>query len=275
MRRSADVVGRRARESRTDGDPVTTVRRADPGVGGNHPGPDDDHCTVTSRSPAVRRTAATVLTGAVLLAAGTGTAAAHVHVDAPGAVAGTGPVTLEFSAASEAAAGITAMRTRLPAGIAPADVSLASGPAGWTLTPTAQGFEVGGPALPSGADAEYAVTVASLPAGVTELAFPTVQVYADGTEDAWIEQEVPGGPEPELPAPVLAVAPGAAAPSTSAPAPATPTGADAAPATATTPVPATAADEGTGGGRLAAVAAVAGLAAVAGGLWYRRSRAGR
>jgi uncharacterized protein YcnI len=242
---------------------------------GNQARPDDDHCTVTSRRPAARRTTTSLLVGAVLLAAGTGTAAAHVHVDAPGAVAGTGPVTLAFSAASEADAGITAMRTRLPAGIPPADVSLASGPSGWTLTPTAQGFEVGGPALPSGEDAEYAVTVAGLPAGVTELAFPTVQVYADGTEDAWIEQEVPGGPEPELPAPVLAVAPGTAVPSTSAPATPAPTvGAEPAP-TATTPDPAAAAEQGTGSGRFVAVAAVAGLAAVAGGLWYRRSRAGR
>jgi len=255
--------------SGTDGDAPATVRY------GNQVRPDDDHCSVTSRCPAARRTTASVLMGAVLLAAGTGTAAAHVHVDAPGAAAGTGPVTLEFSAASEAGAGITAMRTRLPAGIAPAGVSLASGPSGWTLTPTAQGFEVGGPALPSGEDAEYAVTVAGLPAGVTELAFPTVQVYADGTEDAWIEQEVPGGPEPELPAPVLAVAPGTAVPSTSAPATPAPTvGAEPAP-TATTPDPAAAAEQGTGSGRFVAVAAVAGLAAVAGGLWYRRSRAGR
>lgn len=230
-----------------------------------------------SRPPAVRRAAATVLTGAVLLAAGTGTAAAHVHVDAPGAVAGTGPVTLGFSAASEAAAGITAMRTQLHAGISPADVSLASGPAGWALTLTPGGFQVGGPALPSGQDAEYAVTVATLPAGVTELAFPTVQVYADGTEDAWIEPEVPGGPQPELPAPVLAVAPGTAAPPPPAPAttPAPPTEAEPAPLTATTPEPVAAADEGTGGAWLGAAAAVAGLAAVAAGFWSRRSRAGR
>ena len=263
-------MGGRARGSSTDGDAPATVRD------GNQARPDDDHCTVTNRRPAARRTTASVLMGAVLFAAaGTGTAAAHVHVDAPGAVAGTGPVTLEFSAASEADAGITAMRTRLPPGIAPAGVSLASGPSGWTLTPTAQGFEVGGPALPSGEDAEYAVTVAALPAGVTELAFPTVQVYADGTEDAWIEPELPDQPEPELPAPVLAVAPGTAVPSTPAPATPAPTvGAEPAP-TATTPDPAAAAEQGTGSGGLVAVAAVAGLAAVAGGLWYRRSRAGR
>ncbi|WP_143018829.1 DUF1775 domain-containing protein [Geodermatophilus sp. DSM 45219] len=233
---------------------------------------------MTSRPPAVRRAAATALLGAALFAAGTGTAAAHVHVDAPGATAGSGPVTLEFSGASEADAGIAGMRTQLPAGIAPGDVTLASGPAGWTLTPTAQGFEVGGPALASGEDVAYGVTVATLPAGVTELAFPTVQVYADGTEDAWIEPEVPGGPEPEMPAPVLAVAPGTAVPTTPAPAPTTPAPTvetqPAAPGTGT-PEPVAAAEQETGGAWFVAVAAVAALAAVAGGLWYRRSRAGR
>ena len=225
----------------------------------------------------MRRTAATALLGAVLFAAGSGTAAAHVHVDASGATAGAGPVTLAFSGASEADAGITAMRTRLPAGIAPGDVTLASGPTGWTLTPTAQGFEVGGPALAAGEEVAYQVTVAALPAGVTELAFPTVQVYADGTEDAWIEPEVPGGPEPEMPAPVLAVAPGTAAP-TASPAPATPAptveAGPAAPGT-TAPEPVAAAEQETGGPWFVAVAAGAALAAVAGRLWYRRSRGGR
>jgi uncharacterized protein YcnI len=245
---------------------------------GNWARPADDHCTVTTRSPAVRRTTATVLMGAVLLAAGTGTAAAHVEVDAEGAVAGTGPVTLTFSAESEAASGIAAMRTRLPDGMDPADVTLAAGPPGWVLTPTAEGFEVGGPALPADADAEYAVTVATLPAGATELAFPTVQVYADGTEDAWIEQQVPGGPEPEMPAPLLAVAPGAPAPTTAAPTAAEPAPTVASsPAATTASVPATAteADEGNGSGWLVAAAVVVALAAVAGGLLYRRSRAGR
>ncbi|MGR6963787.1 DUF1775 domain-containing protein [Geodermatophilus sp. URMC 61] len=233
---------------------------------------------MTTRAPAVRRTTATVLMAIVLLAAGTGTAAAHVEVSAEGAVAGTGPVTLAFSAASEADSGITAMRTQLPEGIDPADVTLAAGPSGWVLTPTAEGFDVGGPALPVGADAEYAVTVATLPAGVTELAFPTVQVYADGTEDAWIEREVPGGPEPELPAPLLVVAPGAPAPPTAAPptpVPAPTVEPTPAAPTASAPASAAEADEESGSGWLVAAAAVAALAAVAGGLLYRRSRAGR
>src|SRR3954464_15762992 len=50
--------------SPTDGDVPATVRHH-----GNWARPADDHCTVTTRSPAVRRTTATVLMGAVLLAA--------------------------------------------------------------------------------------------------------------------------------------------------------------------------------------------------------------
>jgi uncharacterized protein YcnI len=221
----------------------------------------------------VRRTAATGLLAAVLVAAGTGTAAAHVEVTAPGAVAGTGPVTVSFVAEAESPSGIAAMRTRLPAGIAPADVALASGPPGWVLTATADGFEVAGPPLAPGAAAEYAVTVARLPAGVTELPFPTVQRYADGSEDAWIEPSAAGAPEPQLPAPVLTVVPGGPAPATAAP----PVPSGAPPATdtapATTPAAAPVVDDGVGGGWLAGGGLLV-VAALAGGLWWRRARAG-
>jgi Domain of unkown function (DUF1775) len=233
---------------------------------------------VTTRSAAPRRSLATGVLAAALLAAGTGTAAAHVEVSASGATAGAGPVTVTFSAESEStSAGIAAMRTRLPEGITPADVSLASGPAGWALTPTADGFEVGGPALPAGEDAEYAITVARLPAGVTELAFPTLQRYADGREDAWIERPPAGAPEPESPAPVLTVAPGAPAPAT---APATGTTTSSATsaretaATATTPAAEEEDDGGVAAGWLVGLGVLV-VAAVAGGLWVRRSRAGR
>ncbi|MGK5171918.1 DUF1775 domain-containing protein [Geodermatophilus sp. CPCC 205761] len=232
---------------------------------------------MSSSRPAVRRLLTTALLAAVVLGAGTGTASAHVEVSAPGATAGTGPVTVTFTAESESAAGIAAMRTQLPPGIAPPQVTLASGPAGWVLTPTPDGFEVGGPPLPPGSDAEYAVTVAALPAGVTELAFPTVQRYADGGEDAWIEQAAPGAPEPEQPAPVLTVAPGAPAPaSTASPAPAT---TSEAPAPTTEAAPATTpgaevTDDGVAGGWIAGLAVLAAVA-LAGGLWFRRSRAGR
>jgi uncharacterized protein YcnI len=228
---------------------------------------------VSAARPIARRALSTGLLVAVLVGAGAGTASAHVEVSAPGAVAGTGPVTLVFTAAAESATGIAALRTQLPEGIAP-DVTLASGPPGWALTATADGFEVGGPALAPGTDAEYAVTVARLPAGVTELAFPTVQRYADGSEEAWIEPAVAGAPEPRLPAPVLTVAPGAPAPATAAaPAPSSgPPTTDTAPAT--TPALAPAVDDEIGGGWLAGLGVLA-LAALGGGLWLRRSRTRR
>jgi hypothetical protein len=233
---------------------------------------------VTTRCATLRRSLAAGVLAAALVGAAPGVAAAHVEVSAPGATAGAGPVTLTFSAESEAPTGIVALRTQLPAGLVPADVTLASGPAGWTLTPTADGFEVGGPALPAGADAEYAVTLARLPAGVPELVFKTLQHYADGREDAWIEVPAAGAPEPERPAPVLSVAPGAPAPAaTAAPAPQT-TAPPAAPATAaapaTTPAAVPADDGGVSGGWLAGLGVLA-AAAVAAGLWFRRSRAGR
>ncbi|MGY1709578.1 DUF1775 domain-containing protein [Geodermatophilus sp. SYSU D00758] len=209
----------------------------------------------------VRILVPTVL-AAVLVAVGAGPATAHVHVTAPDAVAGTGPVTLTFSAAAESdTAGITGLRTRLPEGIAPADVSLAAGPQGWALTPTDTGFQVAGPALPVGEGAQYAVTVTALPAGVTTLAFPTIQQYADGSEDAWIEPVLPGAPEPRRPAPVLTVAPGAPAPTTTdpvttpSPAPTTTAPPEAAPDVAAAPV----AEPGDGGTSVPAGAWWAGL----------------
>jgi hypothetical protein len=104
----------------------------------------------------------------------------------------------------------------LPVGIAPADVSLAGGPEGWALTPTADGFELGGTPLAPGVDAEYSVTVAQLPVDATELAFPTLQRYSDGREDAWIEPVTDALPNSENPAPVLSVAPAPPAATTAA-----------------------------------------------------------
>src|SRR5215218_3739995 len=145
-----------------------------------------------------RRAALTGASAVAFLLIGSGPAAAHVEVSAEGSArAGTGPVTLRFHAESESiSAGITGVRTRLPDGIAPEDVAVADGPEGWELTPTADGLELGGPEIPAGEDAQYSLTVELLPADTTELAFPTIQVYSDGTEDAWIEPITDDVPEP-------------------------------------------------------------------------------
>ena len=49
-----------------------------------------------------------------------------------------------------------------------------------------------------------------------QLSFPTVQLYNDGTEAAWIEPTVDGQEEPESPAPVLSLAAGTTAGTTTA-----------------------------------------------------------
>ncbi len=191
---------------------------------------------------------------------GPGTAAAHVEVSAAGAVAGAGPVTIEFTAEAESVtAGVVGTRTRLPAGVAPEGVSLAMAPDGWVLVRTADGFEVGGPALPVGVDAAFAVTVARLPDAGTEFAFPTLQRYADGREDAWIEPAVDAAPPPAMPAPVLTVAPAAPVPVEAA---------------APGPPGAAPADAGLATGWLAGYGVLA-AAALAGGVWFWSARARR
>ena len=165
------------------------------------------------------RLAVAVPLAACLLLVGAGPAAAHVEATvSAGAQAGAGPVTVAFEAAAESpSAGIAAVKTQLPSGMPPEAVSLASGPPGWALTPTPDGFEVGGPPLPPGTDAEFTISIRQLPADRTELPFKTLVRYTDGSEDAWIEEPTPENPEPENPAPVITVAPAAAPTSTAAP----------------------------------------------------------
>jgi hypothetical protein len=225
---------------------------------------------LVNRHPVLTVTAAL---GIVIAAAGP--ASAHVEVTAEGAQAGTGPVTLSFSAESESATlGIVSIKTQLPSGIAPADVSLASGPAGWVLTPTADGFELAGADLGPGVDAEYSVTVARLPAESTELVFPTLQRYADGREDAWIEPVTQDIPNPEMPAPSLTVAPAppeaTAAPSSSAaPSPEAGSG-----TTAQAQTAGDSAEDGSNTGTIAVGVGVGVLivAAIGAGAWWWRSR---
>jgi uncharacterized protein YcnI len=54
---------------------------------------------------------------------------------------------------------------------------------------------------------EFEVSVGPLPTDTTQLVFPTLQRYDNGEEVAWIEPPIPGGEEPEHPAPVLTLTP--------------------------------------------------------------------
>ncbi|MEV8513755.1 DUF1775 domain-containing protein [Dactylosporangium sp. NPDC051484] len=145
-----------------------------------------------------------------------GPASAHVGVKADKAQAGATDVTITFDAENESSkASIVSVRVALPAGIAPADVAYVSGPAGWALTPAADGYTVAGPALAAKQSAQYAVKVAKLPADATTLSFKTLVTYSDGRVDRWIG--IPNnGAQPDNPAPTLTLAPAAAAPSSAA-----------------------------------------------------------
>jgi uncharacterized protein YcnI len=159
-----------------------------------------------------------------------GVAFAHVEVEAEPAIAGSTNATVTFSAEAESAtAGIESVRIVLPAGILPAEVALADGPSGWTLTPTSDGYSVGGAALPVREEAVHSVTIARLP-DETRLIFKALVTYANGDVDRWIEEPTAANPEPQNPAPVLELQPGPRpggttdAPATTVPPPPGPSG---------------------------------------------------
>jgi hypothetical protein len=143
------------------------------------------------------------LAGAVALA---GPASAHTGVTIEPAVAGATNALVSVSAQAESpSAGVASLKVVLPAGIAPADVTLVTAPDGWTLQPDADGYTVGGPALPSGRDARHQVRVRQLPM-VPTLAFRILQTYNDGRIDRWIEVPSAANPNPDNPAPVVSLA---------------------------------------------------------------------
>ena len=224
-----------------------------------------------------RRTAVPAVLALGLVLAGAGPASAHVEATAEGAQAGTGPVTVDFFAEAESTtAGIVGVKIQLPPGIPPASVSLASGPAGWTLTPTADGYEAGGADIGPGVNLEYSISIAQLPPDATELPFKLLLRYSDGREDPWIELPTDSNPEPENPAPIVTVAPAPPGPTT---APSTPS---ATPPTTAAPSPVATDDSAQSSeedgslptGVIVAVVIVV-LAALAGGLWFWRSRTSR
>ena len=227
-----------------------------------------------------RRVAVTTAVTLGLVLAGAGPVSAHVEASAQGAQAGTGPVTVTFFAEAESTtAGIVSVKTQLHEGVLPEWVSLASGPTGWTLAPTADGYEIGGPDIGPGVDLEFAITIGQLPPDITELPFKTLLRYSDGREDAWIELPSASNPDPQMAAPTIAVAPAPApqetttAPSSSS---AAASGATSTPAPADTDEAAqqSSEDDGSFGIGLIAVIVLV-LAALAGAVWFWRSRAAR
>jgi hypothetical protein len=202
-----------------------------------------------------------------------GVAFAHVEVSADHPQAGATNVTVTFEAEAESSeAGIASIRTVLPAGLTPADVSLVKAPAGWQLTANADGYVVAGKARPTGENVTYSIRVASLP-NAAELAFKTLVTYANGDVDRWIEIPSAANPDPANPAPVLKLQPAAAAPSpTLASNPASPPAGTTPAATSVMPTPTGAEEGGDNTWRWWLLGALVVLGAVGGVVLWRRAR---
>ncbi|MGY1688542.1 YcnI family copper-binding membrane protein [Geodermatophilus sp. SYSU D01105] len=230
--------------------------------------------------------AATVVT---VLAAGVGTASAHVRVSSSDAApGGFGELTFRVPNESDTAS-TTVLRVQIPSETPLASVATKPVP-GWTATTTTGPIDP--PVDVHGTPVSEAVTeitwTADPGAGIApgeyqtfsisggpfpeaeSISFPAVQVYDDGTEQAWIEPTVEGQEEPESPAPVLTLAESG---STDAHGAATETPEATEVATASE----TSADAGSSGWTITAVVLgaaglVAGLAGLALGLAARRQR---
>ncbi len=159
----------------------------------------------------LRRWGITAVGALVVVGVAAGPAAAHAEVTASDPRALAENVTLSFTSEAESeTAGISELRVVLPRGIAPDAVTLKDAPKEWKLTATPDGYAIGGPALATGTDAEYSVTVRQLP-DEKFLAFKTLETYGDGKVSRWIEVPT-DGEKVDNPAPVLklaAAAPGA------------------------------------------------------------------
>lgn len=206
------------------------------------------------------RSALAVAAGVVVATMVASPAWAHTEIEIDNPVGGATNVTMSVTSEAEnPAAGIASVRMQLPAGISPAQVSLLTGPAGWTLTTTSDGFTVAGAPLAKGTDATFAVKIARLPAAGGVLFFKTLVTYTDGKVDHWIEEPTAANPTPQEPAPSVSVPAGA---TVAAPAPSV---------EATTPATTPAAAKSSGGagvawlvglGALVLVAAAAAVVAV-------------
>ncbi|MEV6580392.1 DUF1775 domain-containing protein [Streptomyces sp. NPDC051582] len=236
----------------------------------------------TSRTrPKLRGLGIAAVGALVVVGVAAGPAAAHAEVTASDPRALAENVTLSFTSEAESeSAGISELRVVLPKGIAAEALTLKDAPKEWKLTATADGYTIGGPALATGTDAEYSVTVRQLP-DEKSLAFKTLETYGDGEVARWIE--VPAdGEKVDNPAPLLALeaaAPGAkaiAAGPSPTPSPAAPSVQPSA-ASASAPAASASAKAASDGGAGSGTGTVAGvisalllLAAAAGSFWWMR-----
>jgi len=152
-----------------------------------------------------------VFGAALTVAALAAPAWAHVQVTATPGSPGATDAILKITAAGESGTAGTSKLNVVADPAIPADqVTLVSGPTGWTVTPgTDGGFMLSGPALAKGTDADLSVKVKQLP-NAPQVTFKVVQTYSDGQVVRWIELAGPDGKEPDNPASIVKLTPGAA-----------------------------------------------------------------
>src|SRR5262245_3178903 len=148
-------------------------------------------------------------------------ASAHVTVNPGEAVKGSFAA-LSFRVPNERPdAGTTSVAVKMPEDDPIANVSVKP-KSGWTYTVTNRTLDepiegddgdqitevvdtitwTGGTINPGEFD-EFEVSVGPLPEQPDQVTFPTVQTYSSGEEVRWIDEETPGGEEPEHPVPTL------------------------------------------------------------------------
>lgn len=164
-----------------------------------------------------------------VLCLGVTAASAHVGVSSADAVpGGFGEVTLRVPNESQTASTIS-LRVQIPADTPLASVRVKPVP-GWTAALTrspvdppvdVHGTEVSeavteivwtadpGAGIGPGQYQTFSMSGGPFP-DVEAITFPTLQIYDDGEESAWIEPTLDGQPEPEDPAPVLTLVDSAA-----------------------------------------------------------------
>jgi periplasmic copper chaperone A len=156
-----------------------------------------------------------------------GLAAAHVTVSPSSLAQGTDDAILTFRVPNESAtATVTGLRIQFPLAHPIVLVNPEAG-SGWqvkavktalpkpittddgTFTSTTSEIDWTGSTIPVGQFGEFNVLAQGIPTGASQLVFKAIQSYSDGTVVSWIEVPDKAVPDPEHPAPTIALtAPG-------------------------------------------------------------------
>jgi len=242
--------------------------------------------STTSATGSAKRRIATVsaiaAAGVLLLA---GPASAHVTVQPSTAVKGASDQTFSFRVPNEKDnASTTELQVYFPTATPIASVLVAPTP-GWkatitnvklatpiqtddgAITDAVSEITWTGGSIAPGYYQDFTVDMGQLPSNTGSLTFKALQTYSDGTIVRWIQNEVPGQPEPANPAPVLTLTNAAGSGSGTSTPPPAPTKATAA---------ATSSDSDTTARVLGGIGVVIGLLGVAFGfLGWRRGGSSR